>query len=67
MFTRTRYALCPSTQGDRLEFDEPKLRASEAHVVGLLREAAEQGRPFDGLMGFSQVRARLRHVHLPVY
>lgn len=33
-------------------------------MVRLLREAAEQGRPFDGLMGFSQVRHCCGHVHV---
>ncbi|GLC77094.1 hypothetical protein PLESTF_001883600, partial [Pleodorina starrii] len=36
--------------GDRVEFDEEKMQASERYLTALL---AEQG-PFDGLVGFSQ-------------
>ncbi len=39
-------------QGDRVEFDEEKLKTSTEFVESVLRE---QG-PFDGIIGFSQVR-----------
>lgn len=45
---------CMQQAPGRLIFDDAKVAAAQAHVEAALTRAAAAGRPFHGLMGFSQ-------------